>query len=248
MEPIPEDWDRAVAVVAHPDDLEYGMASAVARWTGQGRSVSYLIVTRGDAGGFDATPRGEMPRLREAEQRAAAAELGVKDVEFLDGYSDGRLTPTIELRRDIVRVLRKYRPARLICQSPERTWEPFMAIGRYHPDHLAAGQANQQLGHISGRGSVLAGVAAAMVDQPRCAQAEFVGHGVRIAHADRVEQHQGGDVVAFLNHQPRQLAHGQAVAHAGLQHATAVGPVLGPDLERSFGVKLAAVFFGQNLE
>jgi LmbE family N-acetylglucosaminyl deacetylase len=95
-------------------------------------------VTDGDAGGFDPdVPRSAIPGIRRAEQEAAAAEVGVKDVRFL-GYPDGRLVVSIELRRDISRVIREIRPQRLVCQSPERNYERIYAS---HPDHLAAGEA-----------------------------------------------------------------------------------------------------------
>ena len=136
----------AVVIVAHPDDAEFAAAGTVAKWVEEGWDAYYVICTDAAGGGSDdatdvgSAARRKMTETRKREQRAAGAVLGLKDVIFLD-YPDGLLQPTIELRRDIVRVLRKYRPSRLVCQSPERTWEPFMAIGRYHPDHLAAGQA-----------------------------------------------------------------------------------------------------------
>jgi LmbE family N-acetylglucosaminyl deacetylase len=137
-EPI-SDAQRVLGVFAHPDDVDFGAGGTIARWTAEGIEVSYLIVTRGDAGGFDETPREEMPRLREAEQRAAAAELGVKDIEFLNGYFDGQLTPTIKLRRDITRAIRRVRPDRIITTSPLRRWERM--AGPSHPDHMAVGEA-----------------------------------------------------------------------------------------------------------
>jgi LmbE family N-acetylglucosaminyl deacetylase len=137
-EPLP-DVTRVLGVFAHPDDADFGAGGTIAAWVAQGLSVSYLIVTRGDAGGFDETPREQMPILREGEQRAAAAELGVKDVEFLEGYADGYLTPTIELRRDIARAIRRVRPDRVITNSPLRRWERI--AGPSHPDHLAVGEA-----------------------------------------------------------------------------------------------------------
>jgi LmbE family N-acetylglucosaminyl deacetylase len=133
------DVKRVLGVFAHPDDVDFGAAGTVARWVAEGLDVAYLIVTRGDAGGFDDTPREQMPVLREAEQRAAAAELGVSDVEFLDGYADGRLTPSIELRRDITRAIRRFRPDRVLTTSPLRRWERL--AGPSHPDHLAVGEA-----------------------------------------------------------------------------------------------------------
>jgi LmbE family N-acetylglucosaminyl deacetylase len=137
-EPLP-DVARVLGVFAHPDDVDFGSGGTVASWVAAGLEVSYLIVTRGDSGGFDDTPRDQMPMLREAEQRAAAAELGVTDIEFLDGYRDGYLTPTIELRRDIARAIRRVRPDRVLTNSPLRRWERIS--GPSHPDHLAVGEA-----------------------------------------------------------------------------------------------------------
>ena len=130
--------ERALVVVAHPDDLDFGAAGTIAAWTEAGIEVSYCICTDGDAGGFDPdVPRSEIGGIRQAEQRAAAKEVGVEDVVFL-GYPDGRLLVSVELRRDISRVIRQRRPQRLMMQSPERNWD---RIYSSHPDHLAAGEA-----------------------------------------------------------------------------------------------------------
>jgi LmbE family N-acetylglucosaminyl deacetylase len=130
--------ERVLAVVAHPDDVDFGAAGTIATWTKAGLEVVYLLCTAGDAGGFDPdVPRSQIPSIRQAEQAAAAAEVGVSDVRFL-GYPDGRLTPSIELRRDISRVIRQVRPQRVVCQSPVRNFE---RIGASHPDHLAAGES-----------------------------------------------------------------------------------------------------------
>lgn len=126
-------------VAAHPDDVDFGAAGTVAHWVDAGLDVMYLLVTRGDAGGFDDTPRERMPLLREAEQRAAAEAVGVKQVEFLDGYPDGTITASIELRRDLTRVIRRFRPDRILTNSPLRRWERI--AGPSHPDHLAVGEA-----------------------------------------------------------------------------------------------------------
>jgi len=129
---------RALVVVAHPDDVDFGAGGTVAAWTAAGIEVSYCLCTDGDAGGFDPeVPRDQIGGIRQAEQRAAAKEVGVEDLVFL-GYPDGRLTSSIELRRDISRVIRQRRPQRVIIQSPERNWERIYAS---HPDHLAAGEA-----------------------------------------------------------------------------------------------------------
>lgn len=139
--PVPLDdaqVNRVLAVAAHPDDLDFGAAGTVAQWTAAGLQVTYLLCTRGEQGGFDDTPREEMPALRETEQRAAAKAVGVTDVRFLEGFRDGWLDPTHELQREIVRVIRQVRPERMLIQSPERQWDRLAAS---HPDHLAAGEA-----------------------------------------------------------------------------------------------------------
>jgi len=136
----------ALVIVAHPDDAEFGAAGTIATWANEGWAVHYVICTDGSGGGpDDATDVGPEARramfeTRKKEQRAACDALGAKDITFL-GYPDGLLEPSIELRRSLVRMLRQYRPSRVLCQSPDRTWTPGYAIGRHHPDHLAAGQA-----------------------------------------------------------------------------------------------------------
>ncbi len=135
----PEDGVRRVLVVtAHPDDVDFGSAGTVAAFTSAGLEVTYCIVTNGEAGGSDrAMSRADMALLRQDEQRAAAAVVGVSDVRFL-GHPDGMVQATIELRRDISRVIRQVRPERVVTQSPERNLEFIYAS---HPDHLAAGEA-----------------------------------------------------------------------------------------------------------
>ncbi len=132
------DHQRALVVAAHPDDIDFGAAGTVAQWTDAGVAVSYLIVTDGDAGGFDPDmPREDIPALRRAEQTEAAKHVGVTDLRFL-GYPDGWVEPTFELRRDIARVIRQVRPHRMLGPTPERNYE---LIGPSHPDHRAVGGA-----------------------------------------------------------------------------------------------------------
>ena len=129
---------RVLAITAHPDDVDFAAAGTVAGWTDAGLEVTYCIVTSGDAGGFDeAFPRADMPALRQAEQRAAAKCVGVHDVRFL-GYPDGRVEATLDLRRDLARVIRQVRPDRVVCPSPERN---YARTGASHPDHRAVGSA-----------------------------------------------------------------------------------------------------------
>ena len=130
--------ERILVITAHPDDVDFGVAGSVASWTKAGATVTYCVITDGDAGGFDLdVPRDQIPSIRRAEQTAAAAEVGVTDVRFL-GYPDGRLTASMELRRDLSRVIREVMPLRVVAQSPERNWQRIQAS---HPDHLAAGEA-----------------------------------------------------------------------------------------------------------
>jgi LmbE family N-acetylglucosaminyl deacetylase len=132
------DVTRILTITAHPDDVDFGVAGSVARWTSEGIDVSYCVVTDGDAGGFDeAFPRADVPAMRRAEQVDAARVVGVSDVTFL-GYPDGRLESSLALRRDLSRVIRRVRPHRVVCPSPQRLWSVLFAS---HPDHLAAGEA-----------------------------------------------------------------------------------------------------------
>jgi LmbE family N-acetylglucosaminyl deacetylase len=134
---MPEDWNRAAAVVAHPDDLEYGAAAAVARWTRQGKHVSYVMVSSGEAGiaGQDPSLVG---RLREEEERRSAAIVGVSDVLFL-GHTDGLIEYGIPLRRDLARALRQIQPDVVITMSFDLTWGEDGPIN--HADHRAVGLA-----------------------------------------------------------------------------------------------------------
>src|SRR6202021_578758 len=137
MKPMPEDWDRAVAVVAHPDDLEYGVASAVARWTGQGKKVSYLLATRGEAG-IAGMPPDQVAPLRMEEERRSAGVGGVTEVEFLD-YQDGLVEYGIGLRRDLAAAFRRLQPQVVIGMSFDLTWGEEGPVN--HADHRAVGLA-----------------------------------------------------------------------------------------------------------
>jgi LmbE family N-acetylglucosaminyl deacetylase len=120
LELVPENFDRAMAIVAHPDDLEYGAASAIARWTRSGRSVAYVIVTDGEAGIDGLDPAAAGP-LRQKEQVESAAVVGVEDVTFL-GHRDGVVENGLDLRRDIARQIRRYRPEVLVTATYELTY------------------------------------------------------------------------------------------------------------------------------
>ncbi|GAB2980284.1 PIG-L family deacetylase [Streptomyces pseudoechinosporeus] len=136
LKPMPDDWQRALAVVAHPDDLEYGCSAAIAAWTDAGREVAYVLATRGEAG-IDTLEPAECGPLREREQRASAAVVGVSEVEFLD-HKDGVVEYGIALRRDIAAAIRKYRPELVITLNHRDTWG---GVGWNTPDHVAVGRA-----------------------------------------------------------------------------------------------------------
>jgi LmbE family N-acetylglucosaminyl deacetylase len=120
IEPVPDDWERALAIVAHPDDMEYGAAAAVARWTTTGKHVTYLLVTRGETGIDDLEP-GECARVREAEERASAAIVGVETVEFLD-HPDGLVEYGVPLRRELALAIRGHRPDVVVTLNYQETW------------------------------------------------------------------------------------------------------------------------------
>jgi LmbE family N-acetylglucosaminyl deacetylase len=134
---MPEDWERAVAVVAHPDDLEYGAASAVARWTAQGKQVSYVLATRGEAGIAGMDPAAVGP-LRVQEEVRGAARVGVTDVEFLD-HADGVVEYGLALRRDLAAAFRRLRPEVVITMNFDLTWGEAGPVN--HADHRAVGLA-----------------------------------------------------------------------------------------------------------
>jgi|TARA_B100001105_G_scaffold18419_1_gene13420 LmbE family N-acetylglucosaminyl deacetylase len=133
-------YNKAMIVVAHPDDAEYGCSGTAAKWCSQGWEVVYVMCTDGSKGSDDPNMTPEkLTTIRYKEQEDAAKILGLKTVEFL-GYPDAYLTPSLELRKDITRQIRKHKPDILICQAPFRTLGQH--YGSAHPDHLAAGEAS----------------------------------------------------------------------------------------------------------
>lgn len=133
---FPEDWTRGLAVVAHPDDMEYGAASAVARWTDQGKTISYLLVTRGEAGIATMTP-DEVTKLRAVEQQRSCEVVGVTDLEYLD-HADGLVVEGIELRRDLAAAIRQRRPEVVLSVNHRDSWG---GPSWNHADHRAVGRS-----------------------------------------------------------------------------------------------------------
>ncbi len=144
--PLPEDWQRALAVAAHPDDLEYGAASAIARWTDQGKEVVYLLVTSGEAGISSMHPDRVGP-LREEEERRSAAAVGVHTVDFLH-HKDGVIEYGPALRRDIARAIRKHRPDVILAPNYHLTWGgPSFNFADHRAAGLASLDASQDAGN-----------------------------------------------------------------------------------------------------
>jgi LmbE family N-acetylglucosaminyl deacetylase len=136
LQPLREDWQRALCVVAHPDDLEFGAAAAVARWTDQGKNVVYCMVTSGEAG-IDGLAPSECRPVREAEQIESARIVGVDRVDFL-GLPDGVLEYGVVLRRAIAGVVRLHRPEIVVTGNFRDTWG---GASLNQADHIATGKA-----------------------------------------------------------------------------------------------------------
>jgi len=136
LAPFPDDWSSALAVVAHPDDMEYGAASAVARWTSHGKRVAYLLVTRGEAGISTMAP-AEVVELRAVEQRRSCEVVGVDSLEYLD-HPDGLVVEGLDLRRDLCAAIRRHRPEALISINHRESWG---GPSWNHADHRAVGRS-----------------------------------------------------------------------------------------------------------
>ena len=134
-----ETFSRGMVVVAHADDAEYGCSGTVAKWCAEGWEVVYVLCTDGSKGSSDReVTQKELSRLRHDEQVNAGKVLGLTDVVFLD-HEDSMLQPTLELRRDIAREIRRYQPDVVLCSYPMRNLDGGWGVG--HPDHMAAGEA-----------------------------------------------------------------------------------------------------------
>jgi LmbE family N-acetylglucosaminyl deacetylase len=134
---MPTDFERVLAIVAHPDDMEYGASAAVAVWTDAGKDVRYLLVTRGEAG-IDAIEPAECGPRREREQIEAARRVGVEVVEFLD-HADGTIECSTALRRDLAAAIRRHRPELVVTLNHRETWPG--GGGWNTPDHRHTGLA-----------------------------------------------------------------------------------------------------------
>ncbi|QLY29625.1 PIG-L family deacetylase [Nocardia huaxiensis] len=172
MEQLPEDWQRGIVIVAHPDDIEYGAAAAVARWTRQGKDIRYVLATSGEAG-IAGLPPAESGPLREDEERASAKIVGVSEVEFL-GHPDGRIVESLELRRDIAAAIRRHQPEMVVLFNFGDGWARGYANSA---DHRAVGRAALDAVSDAGNEWIFPEIAALPIWSPRWAAVCGVAEG-----------------------------------------------------------------------
>ena len=218
-----------LVVMAHPDDAEFSAGGTIARWTSQGAHATYCICTNGDKGTSnpDMDPR-EVARVREQEQRAAAATVGVHDIIFL-GHPDGTLQPTLELRRDIVRVIRQVRPEAVICPDPTRRYGPGFIN---HPDHRAVGEVALDAIYPSARDPLVF---------PELVEAGLLPHKVlQVYIANAVDLNCGVDIAPVLETKIAALMqHRSQVTEARLREFL---PKRAADVGKQFGLEYAEGF------
>ncbi len=211
----------AMVVAAHPDDAEFGAAGTVARWTAEGKRVVYVICTDGDKGTSDRglTPE-KLAAIRKKEQRAAADLLGVGDVVFL-GYPDQGLEDTPELRKQIVRLIRSYRPRTLVTSDPYRRY-------LWHRDHRIIGQVAMDAvfpyarDHMAYPDLLAEGLEPHKVEEILFWAAEDINYRSDITatfdrkiaalrcHASQMKAFKGSDPIDWLRNRCREMAQGQS--------------------------------------
>ena len=231
LQPVPEDWSRALAVVAHPDDLEYGTASAIARWTDQGKEITYCLVTSGEAG-IDSMAPDVCAGIRQGEERASAAAVGVDTVEFLH-HPDGLVEASLVLRRDLAATIRRHRPEVVISINFRETFG-FPSIN--HADHRNTGIALLDAVRDAANRWLFVGAGGAPWDGVRFAifgGSPLATHGVDITGTlDRgvasLEEHR-----IYLDALPAGTTGTKPAEFLGAMAAQA-GPRLGVDLATSF--------------
>jgi LmbE family N-acetylglucosaminyl deacetylase len=226
-----EDWQRALAIVAHPDDMEYGAASAVARWTGQGKEVAYLLVTKGEAGISSMSPAEAGP-LRMAEQEASCAAVGVQRLDWLD-HPDGLVENNLELRKHLARSIRRHRPEIVVSGNYRDSWG---GPSWNHADHRAVGRAVLDAIRDASNPWLFADLELDAWDGVK-----FVAFGgsPESTHAVDISDHIQTGVDSLLCHRVYLENLGGDMADAGAflrTNAQQVGPAIGVELAVSFEV------------
>ncbi|MDH4168861.1 MAG: PIG-L family deacetylase [Acidimicrobiia bacterium] len=230
LEIFPEDWQRALAVVAHPDDMEYGAAAAVARWTEQGKDIRYLLVTKGEAG-ISSMPPAEVGPLRMDEQRRSCAAVGVTDVTFLE-HPDGLVEPSIELRRELAREIRRHQPEVLLSVNFRDSWG---GPSWNHVDHRAVGVALLDASRDAANPWLFAEEGDAW---DGCRIVAFSG-SPQPTHGVDVTDHLESGIASLLCHETYLANLGGDMANAGdflREGAAANGPRIGVELAATFEV------------
>ena len=195
LQAVPEDWQRALAVVAHPDDLEYGAASAIAKWTSQGKWVGYVMVTKGEAG-IDGMHPDETSPLRVKEELARAAVVGVDTVDFLD-HKDGIVEYGLQLRRDIAGAIRQHKPDIVSTGSFHLKW-PSGALNM--ADHRAVGEAVLDAARDAGNRWIFTELSDAGLEPWNGGRFIAVAGSPDAAHAVNVSDHIDAGVASLLEH------------------------------------------------
>jgi LmbE family N-acetylglucosaminyl deacetylase len=232
LEHVAEDWGTALAVVAHPDDLEYGAAAAVARWTGQGKRVAYCLATSGEAG-IDDLPPEQCGPVRETEERAGAALVGVTEVEFL-GFPDGTLEYGLPLRRAFAGAIRRHRPDVLVTISHHESWGPG-AVNQ--ADHIVTGRALIDAARDAGNRWVFRDLADAGLE-PWKVRHVLVNASSQAGHAVDVTETFGRGLASLATHQEYLRGLGEDGSPEGFltRMASAAGERLGTKYAAPFEV------------
>ncbi len=189
------DVGRVLAIVAHPDDLEYGASAAVAAWTRAGHEVVYVLVTSGEAG-IDGVAPAEAGPLREREQRASAGVVGVETVEFL-AHADGTVHAGLALRRDLAAAIRRHRPDTLLLSNHRETWGPGMLNSA---DHRAVGQAALDAMSDAGNRWIFRDLIDDLGLEPHSARRALVAMSPQPTHAVDVTEAVDAAVASLVEH------------------------------------------------
>ncbi len=233
LETLPEDWNSALAIVAHPDDMEYGAASAVARWTSQGKDVRYVMVTRGEAG-IAAMEPAEVAAIRAEEQQRSCAAVGVTDLTFLD-HVDGLVVADLALRRDLARELRRHRPDVVISGNFRESWG---GPSWNHADHRAVGVALLDAVRDAANPWIFRDLIAEGLEPWDGVQFVAFGGSPQSTHAVDITEHLDAGIASLRCHAVYLENLGDASDPDGFLRsaALATGPTIGVEMATSFEV------------
>jgi len=231
---FPEDWTRALAVVAHPDDMEYGAASAVARWTSQGKEIAYVMVTRGEAGISSMEPEHVVP-VRAEEQRRSCEAVGVSQLSFLD-HPDGLVVADLGLRKDLAAEIRRHRPEVILSINFRDSWG---GPSWNHADHRAVGVALLDAVRDAANPWVFTDLTSDGLDPWEGVRLAAFGSSTQPSHAVDITDHIEAGVTSLLCHELYLANLGDGHSDPGKflrDAALAAGPSIGAELATTFEV------------